>query len=112
MTIYGTTIPGAISIANWAGRVESLTLDGRHRLKMIDWHQSHGKNISLTARHFGLTRYTVRQWLRRFKKQGILGLNDISHRPKHLRKPTTNWNTVIEAVGIRKQYPSWSKYKV
>jgi len=112
MTIYGTTIPGAISIANWASKVEPLSLKGRRKLKVIDWHRAHGKNISLTARHFGLTRYTVRQWLKRFKKQGILGLNDKSHRPKHLRKPTTSWDTIIEVIKVRKQYPVWSKYKI
>lgn len=112
MTIYGTTIPGAISIANWASKVEPLSAKGRAKLKVIDWHRAHGKNISLTARHFGLTRYTVRQWLQRFKKQGILGLNDKSHRPKHLRKPTTSWDTIIKVIKIRKQYPVWSKYKI
>lgn len=92
MTIYGTIIPGAISIARWANRVDSLTPKAKQRLKVLDWHRQHGKNVSLTARHFGLTRYTVREWQRRFNQKGIIGLNERSHRPKRLRQPTTHWS--------------------
>lgn len=112
MTIYGTILPGAISIARWANKVESLTSRAKQKIKVLDWHRSHGNNVSLTARHFGLTRYTVREWQKRFKEKGIVGLNDKSRRPKHLRQPITSWNVVIEAVKLRKRYPAWSKYKI
>jgi transposase InsO family protein len=112
MTIYGSIVPKSISISNWAYKVQSLTSKGKHRLKIIDWHRAHGENISLTARHFGLTRYTVRQWVKRFNRQGILGLNNRSRRPKHLRQPTTSRSIVFEIRRIRKQYPAWSKYKI
>ena len=42
----------------------------------------------------------------------MVGLNDRSHRPKNVRKPTTSWEAVNEIVKIRKQYPAWSKYKI
>lgn len=112
MTIYGVTMPGAIKIANWANKIQPLTDKAKWRLKIIDWHRSHNRNISLTARHFGLTRRTIRSWLNKFKQTGALGLNDISHRPKHLRQPITSWQTVAEAVKLRQQYPAWSKYKI
>ena len=112
MTIYGLIIPKSISFANWYEKVGSLTPKAKHRLKIIDWHRSHGQNISLTARHFGLTRYTVRQWMKRFKEHGIPGLNDKSRRPKHVRQPTTSQNIVFAVARIRKQYPAWSKYKI
>jgi len=112
MTIYGTIIPGAASIASWAYKVEQLTLKARYKLKTTDWHRFHGNNISLTARHFGLTRNTVREWLKRLKQIGILGLNDLSHRPKNLRKPTISHDVVQRIVDLRKQYPAWSKYKI
>lgn len=112
MTIYGTTLPGAASIARWASKVESLTPKARHRIKIIDWHKVHGNNVSLTARHFGLTRYTIREWHKRFRQYGITGLNEQSRRPKNVRKPTTSWNTVIRIVQLRNQYPAWSKHKI
>jgi transposase InsO family protein len=55
---------------------------------------------------------TLYRWLKRFKQYGILGLNEESRRPKRLRRPTTSWDTVIKIVQLRKQYPSWSKYKI
>lgn len=112
MTIYGNILPGAASIAAWANRVQSLTPRAKWRVKVLDWHKKHGSNISLTSRHFGLTRYTVRLWQKRFRQCGIIGLNDRSHRPKHLRQPTTAWQTVAAVVNLRKQYPAWSKYKL
>jgi len=112
MTIYGSILPGAVGIARWAKKVEGLTTKARFRIKVLDWHKQHGNNISLTARHFGLTRFTVRSWIRKFKSSGVAGLKDKSHRPKNLRKPTTPIETIIEVVKLRKTYPAWSKYKI
>lgn len=112
MTIYGTVIPRARSIASWAWRMESLTTRARYKIKVLDWHRQHGSNVSLTARHFGLGRMTAWRWLKRFRASGVIGLNEYSRRPKKLREPTTSWETVIRTVELRKQYPAWGKYKL
>lgn len=112
MTIYGSILPGAISIARWANKVGSLTLEEKKRVSVLDWHKSHGGNISLTARHFGITRFTIRKWQKRFREKGIIGLKDQSRRPKKVRGPTTPWKVVMETIKIRRQYPAWSKYKI
>ena len=112
MTIYGAILPGAASIARSAALVNSLTERAKYKIKIIDWHRIHGKNASLTARHFGLGRMTLYRWLRRFKHFGVIGLNEESRKPKRLRQPTTSWNTIIRIVQLRKLYPAWSKYKI
>ncbi len=112
MTIYGAIMPGAVSIANWANKIEPLTDKARQRLKVIDWHRAHDSSVSLTARHFGFSRFTVRSWIKNFNQLGIMGLNEKSHRPKHLRLPTTSWEITSETVRLRRQYPAWSKYKL
>jgi transposase len=112
MTIYGSILPGAIRIARWAEKTGGLTTKARFRIKALDWHKKHGNSISLTARHFGLTRTTVRNWVRKFRTLGIVGLKDKPHRPHNLRKPTTSIETIIEVVRVRKTYPAWSKYKI
>jgi len=112
MTIYGYVLPGAISIARSAFLAGNLTERAKQRLKILDWHREHGQNISLTARHFGLTRYAVRSWQRKLERLGPRGLNDESHRPKKLRQPATALEVVSEVVKIRRQYPAWSKYKI
>jgi transposase InsO family protein len=111
MTIYGSVLPGAASLANWAART-NITEKAKQRLKVVDWLRSHGYNISLTARRFGLNRETVREWRDKFNQVGMLGLNDKSHKPKNVRRPTTDWQVVSEIVKTRKQYPAWGKYKI
>ena len=112
MTIYGTILPGAISIARSAFLTDKLTEQAKYKIKILDWHRTHGNNNSLAARHFGISRMTLYRWVRRFKQYGVTGLNENSRKPKHLRQPTTPWNTVTRIVQLRKQYPAWSKYKI
>jgi len=111
MTIYGHILPGAVSLANWAARI-NITEKAKQRLKVIDWLRSKGGNVSLAARHFGLDRKTIRKWRDKFNQIGMLALNDKSHRPKNIRKPMTDWKIVSEIVKTRRQYPAWSKYKI
>ncbi len=66
----------------------------------------------MTARHFGLTRKTVRNWQKRFDQYGLLGLNEQSRRPKNVRQPIISWPIVSETVALKKEYPAWSKYKI
>ena len=112
MTIYGAILPGTASIARSAFLAGNLSERAKQRLKILDWHKTHGGNISLTARHFGLTRETVITWRNRLAKEGPQGLEEQSHRPHRLRQPTTSRETISEAVKLRKQYPTWSKYKI
>jgi len=112
MTIYGTILPGAASIARSAALTGALTERAKYKIKILDWHREHGNNISLTARHFGLERMTLHRWLKRFRHYGIIGLNERSRKPKNVRKPTTAWDIVARTVRLRKQYPAWSKYKL
>jgi len=111
MTIYGHILPGAVSLANWAGRT-NITEKAKQRLKTIDWLRRHKNNVSLAARRFGLDRKTVRRWRNKFNQAGMPGLNDKSHKPKNLRQMTTDWKTVNEIIKIREEYPAWSKYKI
>jgi len=111
MTIYGSIVPGSRRIANWAART-NLTEKARHRLKTLDWLRAHKDDISLTARHFGLDRKTVRSWRNKCNRIGMLALNDKSHRPKNVRQQTTDWKTTDEIVKIRKEFPAWSKWKI
>lgn len=112
MTIYGSILPGAISIARSLVRTGHLTERAGHKLKILDWHRKYGLNISLTARHFGLTRKTLRTWMTQVKQRGPIGLNEQSRAPKKRRAPTTAPETVMRICQIRRRYPAWSKYKI
>lgn len=108
MTIYGSILPKAALVAKLA----EASPKARQRLRILDWHQSHGKNISLTARRFGVQRLTLRRWIQKAKLGGIQGLNDRSHRPNRLRTMSTPWATVTAITELRRRYPAWSKYKL
>lgn len=112
MTTYGSILPGAALAARSALRTEGVTDKAKQRLKILDWHRQHKDNLSLTARRFGIQRLTLRQWVKRVKQLGPVGLNDRSHRPLRLRQPTTPWETVMAIINLRRQYPAWSKYKL
>ena len=100
MTIYGSVLPGARSIALWASRVNALTPQAKYRIKVLDWHRAHGNNVSFTARRFGIDRGTVRRWAKRFRERGIVGLNDLSRRPMKLRTPTVAPEIVVRVCAF------------
>ncbi len=112
MTIYGTILPGARVIAWSSALTDKLTEQAKHRIKILDWYKERGNNSSLTARHFGIGRMTLHRWLKRFKKLGVIGLNEYSRKPKNVRCPATPWPVVARIVELRKQYPAWSKHKL
>lgn len=110
MTIYGTIIPGAAMIARLASKVQNLTKRAKERLRIIDWHNAHGKNQSITSRRFGIDREALREWLKRLKQLGPAGLNDKSHRPHTFRESKLRWEIKKRIIEIRKENPTWSKY--
>lgn len=112
MMIYGHILPGASSIARSALRTGYLTERARHKLKILDWHKTHGKNISLTSRHFGYHRETISRWVEQLNTGGPIGLNEKSREPKRKRKSITSSMVVIHICQVRKKYPAWSKYKI
>ncbi len=112
MTVYGTTLPKASVLARGAYVAENLTQRAKYKLKVIDWHKEHGNNCSLTSRHFGIGRMTLYRWIKRLDQCGIIGLNEKSRKPKRIRRPTTPWEVTSRIVDLRKEYPTWSKYKL
>lgn len=112
MTIYGTRLPGAASIARRAFLTDSLTEKAKQRIKVFDWYQSHDHNVSLSSRHFGICRVTLHRWLKRYKENGMLGFNECSRKPKNTRKPSVSWDVVAKTVRLRKEYPGWGKCKL
>ncbi|MBA2756181.1 MAG: helix-turn-helix domain-containing protein, partial [Chloroflexi bacterium] len=86
-----------------------LSRDARRRLAMVDWHAAHGRNVALTARHFGMSRPTVYRWLGRFERLRLETLEDRSSAPRRRRRPT--WTVAqVEAVqALRERYPRWGR---
>jgi putative transposase len=109
MTTYGYILPGASRVVRL---VTNVSNKATQRLKIIDWHKAHGANQSLTARHFGVGREALREWLNRFNQLGIRGLEDRDHTPHKLRVRTTPLPLQDQIVKLRQTHPCWSKYKI
>jgi putative transposase len=89
-----------------------LSPHARARLSWLQWHESHGTNVTRTCQRFGISRPTLYRWLGRFRSCGPPGLEDRSHRP-HIVRARTWTPAQIEAVRrVREQYPRWSKDKL
>lgn len=112
MTIYGSILPGAGLIARSALAAGNLSERAKHKLKVLDWHRKHGNNLSLTSRHWNISRRIIRIWRDRLKQFGPQGLNERSKRPHHIRKPTTAPEVISAVVRWRKLFPAWSKRKL
>lgn len=112
MTIYGSVLPGAVSIARSAYLAGHISPKAKGRLKVLDWLKRHNMNVSLTSRHFGLTRETVIRWRNVLVREGPRGLEDRSRRPKKVRVPSTPSDIVLAVIQTRRDHPAWSKHKI
>ena len=84
----------------------------RARLTMLEWHQEHGGNVSLTSRRFGVSRPTLYRWLRRYRQGGLASLEDRSHRPHQVRRPRWTPSELELVLDLRQSYPRWGKHKL
>jgi transposase InsO family protein len=125
MQVYGSILPGSATLARLLPQQasearrqagvqgeRSLSATARHRLKVLRWHEQHGCNVSRTADHFSHSRTTMQSWLKRYKARGPGGLEDRSHRPYNLRKPTWSVDLDQRVLKLREQYPRWGKKKL
>ena len=108
MKVFGLAIPNRVSSVHPL----ELSREAKQRLRMMVWYGEHGRNAALTCRRFGLSRDTFYRWFRRFEKSGPGGLEDGSHRPKSVRKPTWTKGFENAVLELRQLTPGWGKDKL
>lgn len=104
--------PAAVQRAWRLQPAPDLSRRAQVRLDMLDWHEQHGRNVSLTSRHFGYSRTTVYRWLARYDRNRLETLEDRPSRP--VRRRRASW-TLAELVAVRRirlAYPRWGKDKL
>lgn len=89
-----------------------LSKTARLRLKWFDWHATHGRSVSLTCRHFGISRQTFYRWQRRFRTHALSTLEDHSHRPRRVRQPTWSPALALAVLQLRTENPRMGKEKL
>lgn len=89
-----------------------LSRDATMRLSWVDWHRAHGENVSLTCRHFHISRSTLYRWLGRYNRHNLTTLEGRSRRPQLVRRPTWTPDQLRAVLAIREAYPRWGKAKL
>jgi len=108
MSIRSRTFRGAFRLAE----TPELSRPARQRLKWMDYYQEHQGNARLTCRHFDISPQTFYRWKRRYNPHNLRSLEDNSHRPRRLRRPTWSPELAQAVLYLREQYPRWGKDKL
>lgn len=75
-----------------------------YRLQLVTWARQRG--IKAAARTFRTTVPTVRKWLRRYEKQGLKGLQELSHAP-HSCPHKIQGERATRVVELRRRLPTF-----
>jgi len=107
-TRIGTVVPNISKIK----RTVTLSKTAKLRLAWMDFYRLHGNNASLTCRHFGVAKSCFYKWRKRYLMYGPIGLENVSTRPKTVRRPLIPLDVVRTVKALRKSNPEYSKYKL
>ncbi len=89
-----------------------LSNEAMQKLKWFLFAAEHDGNVSLTCRHFGISRSTFLRWSERFDAADLRTLDEQSRCPHNVRAPETDAATIALVTSIRKQEPLASKEKI
>jgi putative transposase len=89
-----------------------LSAEAKKRLKWLEYYQEHGRNVSLTCRHFAIGRPTFYRWLHRYRADDLRTLEDRSCVPRRRRAATWSLEQLRAVKRLREQYPRWGKDKL
>src|SRR5882724_12844668 len=102
-------LPEARQLASLGKR---LSRGAQTRLQWMLFYSFNGRNVRRTCRHFGISRQTFYRWMRRFDRHDLTTLEERSHRPRQVRRPTWAPELAERVLSLRKQYPRWGKDKL
>lgn len=109
-TIYRTTLPNNAAL----NRIRSVKLSrqAKYRLKIIEHYLQKTRNVSLTCRHFGITRSYFYKWHSRYNPKDLSSLESRSCRP-HTTRRVSYGHTLISLIRrLRKEKPLYSAKKL
>ena len=88
-----------------------LSKQAKLRLGWMDFYHRHS-NVSLTCRHFGISRKTFYCWLNRYDPYNLKTLEDRSRAPIRRRQPEITPLQTERVILLRKKYIRYSKIKL
>lgn len=109
-TIYGTTLPNNAALARI--RNVQLSKQAKHRLRIIEHYNMVTHNVSLTCRHYAISRSYFYKWFKRYDPKYLASLESKSTKPHNVRQATYDTNFVSLIRRLRTDYPSYSAKKL
>lgn len=109
-----STVPLLSPHERWRKQAGVLCLsrDARKRLEWFMWYESHGRDVSLTARHFGISRQCFHEWKKRFDGKNLRTLESHTSAPRHVRQKEITPLEEGRIILLRQQHIRWGKTKL
>jgi len=90
-----------------------LTEGAQMRLEWIIFYYTvASRNVTKTARHYGISRKTLHKWISRFDERRLTTLEEESRRPFKLRSWTVTIQEQMRIIELRKDHMKWGKNKL
>ena len=102
---------GVPGIQNLLNPSPKLSQEAKTRLKWMD-HYRQTKNISLTCRHFDISRKTFHKWKKIYNPYNLATLESKDRAPKHKRQREISSTQEIRILNLRKQHLRYGKEKL
>lgn len=98
----------------WRKQAEALGLskEARKRLEWFIWHETKGKNVSKTSRHFGVSRQCFHEWKSRFDGKNLRTLESRSCAPRRVRHKEITPLEEGRIIELRQAHIRWGKMKL
>ncbi|MSU75563.1 MAG: IS481 family transposase [Candidatus Magasanikbacteria bacterium] len=94
------------------GKQLKLSREAFCRLEWVIFHETKGKDVALTCRHFGIGRSTFYKWFEKFDEANLRTLETVSRRPMKVRERVAVPRKDERVIQLRKQYPYFGKKKL
>lgn len=88
-----------------------LSQEAKSRLKWMDYYRQ-AKNVSLTCRHFDISRKTFHKWKKLYNPYNLATLESRDRAPKHKRQREISSEQEFRIVALRKQHIRYGKEKL
>ena len=99
----------------WLRKRAQREISASAQLKLewiIYYHTAAEKCAKDTALQFGVTRKTVHKWLARFKQEELVGFEEKSCAPHHVRKRQISLEQRVRVKSLRGKFPKYGKMKL
>ena len=90
---------------------KQLSKQAKLRLQWMDYYRK-TKNVSLTCRHFGISRQLFYYWLKRYNPRNLKSLEDRDKTPKRKRQREITSEQEMRIVSLRRKYLRYGKEKI